>query len=87
MSRHEIPARNPDHKVIVGWDHPMMTFFVQVIDIHKEEAGKDAKFVLWKGTAPYELYEVDALAKVVARFADLTPAVRVMLYADKDEGR
>jgi hypothetical protein len=29
MSRHEIPARNPGHKIIVGWDPPMQTFFAQ----------------------------------------------------------
>jgi len=32
MNRHEIPAKNPVHQVFVGWDHPLLTFFVQVYD-------------------------------------------------------
>jgi hypothetical protein len=43
MSRHEIPALDPAHKVIVGWDPPMQTFFAQVIIRRKEKA--DDKFL------------------------------------------
>jgi hypothetical protein len=87
MSRHEIPARNPAHKVIVGWDHPLLTFFVQVIDRAKEAAGDDDKFVLWRGCALREIYEVEQLARVAGRHVDLTPDIRATLYGDKDEGR
>lgn len=67
MSRHEIPARDPAHKVIVGWDHPLLTYFVQVIDRAKEDAGDDDKFVLWAGTAPREIYDEDQLARRASR--------------------
>jgi hypothetical protein len=89
MSRHEIPALNPAHKVIVGWDHPMQTFFVQVIDRAKEDAGddEDDKFVLWVGCTPRELYEVEDVRRAVRKFADLTPEMGATLYGDKDEGR
>lgn len=87
MSRHELAARDPAHKIIVGWDHPMQTFFVQVIDRWLENEGHDDKFVLWRGCSLRELYEVDDVARVVGRYAELTPEMRSSLYGDKDEGR
>lgn len=87
MSRHEIAARDPAHKVIVGWDHPLLTFFVQVIDRAKEVAGDDDKFVEWRGCSLYEIYEVDQLERIVGRYAELTPEMAATLYGDKDEGR
>jgi hypothetical protein len=90
MSRHELTARDPAHKVIVGWDHPLLTFFVQVIDRAKEDAGdddKDDKFVLWRGTRPMEIYEIDQLGRIVGRYAEFTPEIGSTLYGDKDEGR
>lgn len=87
MSRHEIPARDPSHKVIVGWDPPLLTFFVQVIDRAKEDAGDDEKFILWEGCSLREIYEIDRLARRVGKFAELTPQMRSTLYGDKDEGR
>jgi len=88
MSRHEIPAKISAHKVIVGWDHPLLTYFAQVIDRAKEKAGsKDSKFILWVGCSPRELYEIEQLAHRVRHWAELTPEIRVTLYGDKDEGR
>lgn len=84
MSRHEIPAV---HKIVVGWDHPLQTFFVQVIDRAREDAGEDEKFVLWSGCTFREIYEVDQLARIVSRYGKLTPAMGAVLYGDKDEGR
>lgn len=87
MSRHEITARNPAHKVIVGWDHPLQTFFLQVIDRAKEKAGLDKKFVKWVGCRPREIYEVGDLRQRLRAFADLSMEMAVKLYSDKDEGR
>jgi protein gp37 len=87
MSRHEIPAKDSNHKVIVGWDHPLLTYFAQVIDRRKENAGEDEKFVLWLGTSLREIYEVDQLERRIRRFAELTPDMGPTLYRDKDEGR
>lgn len=86
MSRHEIPGKDPNHKVIVGWDHPLLTFFVQVIDRRKEQAGDDEYMVLWSGTRPRELYEVDDLVREARQFVRLSPQMRARLYGDKDEG-
>lgn len=87
MSRHEIPARDPRHKIIVGWDHPLQTFFMHVIDRGKEHAGRDDKFVSWRGTRPREIYEVDDLRQRLARYGYLTSDMGATLYGDKDEGR
>lgn len=40
MSRHEIAAYDPAHKVIVGWDRPMLNYFVQVIDRKRKTRGE-----------------------------------------------
>lgn len=87
MSRHELAPRDPAHKVIVGWDRALLTYFVQVIDRAKEAAGDDDKFVKWRGTRLREIYEVDQLERIVSRFAELTPEMGATLYGDKDEGR
>jgi len=87
MSRHEIPARDPAHKIIVGWDHPLQTYFMQVIDRELEDAGEDDKFVSWRGTRIREIYEVDDLRRRLARYAEITPDMGATLYGDKDEGR
>ena len=87
MSRHEIRAWNPQHKIIVGWDHPLQTFFVQVIDRAKEDASEDEKFVLWRGCVPRALYEVGDVARTVRRYGELTADMAATLYGDKDEGR
>jgi hypothetical protein len=85
MSRHEILGFSPANKIIVGWDHPLQTFFVQVIDRKAEDAGKDDKFLLWLGCSLREIYEVEQLVKLLSLFADVTPAMRGTLYGDKDE--
>ena len=87
MSRHEIPARDPAHRIIVGWDHPLQTFFMQVIDRKKEAAGRERKFVAWKGMVLREIYEVDHLERLLRPFAELSPEMGSKLYGDKDEGR
>jgi hypothetical protein len=86
MSRHEIPAKNPDHKVIVGWDHPLLTYFAQVIDRAKEVTAPDDKIVFWVGTGWREIYEVEDLARRIRNFAELSFLMRARLYADKDDG-
>lgn len=87
MSRHEIPANGSNHRVIVGWDQPLLTFFAQVIDRGKEESGRDDRIVKWVGTSLEEIYEVEELARAIRRYADLSSDMRATLYGDKDEGR
>jgi len=87
MSRHELTAKDPNHRVIVGWDHPLMTFFVQVIDKRLEETDNPKRMIVWKGTHIRELYEVEDVGRIVGRYAELTADMASTLYGDKDEGR
>lgn len=87
MSRHEIAAHNKAHKVVVGWDPPLQTYFAQVIDRTADEAGWDDKFVLWVGCRPREIPEIDQLANIIRRHAGLETEMRGKLYGDRDENR
>ena len=84
MSRYEIPGRKPGTTVAVGWDHPMLTYFVQVYDPAVEE---DENPVVWLGGKPRELYDLEDLKRAIRRHADLTDELAVTLYGDRDEGR
>jgi hypothetical protein len=86
MSRHEIPGFSPANKIIVGWDRPLQTFFVQVIDRELEDAGADEKFVLWLGCSLREICGVEKLARLVSLFAELSPEMRATLFGDKEFG-
>ena len=44
MSRHRIAERPSE--VIVGWDPPLQTFFLQVCDPEKDDEGE---VILWLG--------------------------------------
>lgn len=87
MSRHQLRARDPGHKVFVGWDHPLKTYYAQVIDRQKEDAGDDdEKFVLWIGCSYQEIYEIDDLRKRIKPYAYIGADVGAKLYGDKDLG-
>jgi hypothetical protein len=86
MSRRQIRPRDPAHKVIIGWDHPLQTYFAHVIDRKKEAAGRDDKFVLWIGAAPREICEVEDLRQRIKPWAYINAEIGAKLYGDKDEG-
>ncbi len=85
MSRHFITAKDSNHEVVVGWDQPLLTFFVQVYD--KRKRGTDDELIVWRGTAPRDLYDVDDVRRIVGRYAVFTTDIASTLYGDKDEGR
>ncbi len=89
MSHHEIPANDPaKYRVIVGWDHPLQTFFAQVIDRRAEDEGADKKIVMWIGCSLREIYEVEQLRRRLPKsIVRLSPEMGAKLYGDKDEGR
>ena len=85
MSRHEVAGRKPGSLVVVGWDHPLLTYFVHVYapgDIPGECDGPK----VWLGGTPRELYDVDDLKRAVRPHADLSPELLARLYGDRDEG-
>ncbi len=84
MSRHGIPGRAAGTQVVVGWDHPLLTYFVQV---HQEGLDADENPVVWLGASYRELYDLDDLKRAIRPYADLPADLAVTLYADRDEGR
>lgn len=83
MSRHVIPHERYD--IVVGWDHPLQTFFVQVKS--KNLAKHSGIYVLWVGCSMREIYEVDDLVRALRPYTKLGCELSATLYADKDEGK
>lgn len=84
MSRHQIPGFDPMHEVVVGWDPPLMTFFVQVFDRSLPE---DHQCIHWVGAdRPCEIEEIDDLVRAMRSYAIIDPDVRATLYYDKIAG-
>lgn len=77
MSRHRI-AETPK-EIVVGWDPPLQTFFLQILDPAKDEE----EIVLWIGMRQNELPEVADLAAALAPYAALTPELAQQLEAEK----
>lgn len=92
MSRHEITASNPAHRIVIGWDPPMMTFFIQVIDRKIEDTEDESddapdKFVYWAGARPREIRAVEDLVRHARPYANIPHELRSALRGDKDEDR
>lgn len=65
-------------EIIVGWDNPLMTFFVQVWDETEDE---DAP-VLWVGAKPGEVRSVEALSECVRPYGEIPDAILNRLRFD-----
>jgi hypothetical protein len=78
MSRHRI-AEKPN-EIVVGWDPPLQTFFLQILDPAKD--GED-EIVLWLGGRHDELPDVADLTAALAPYAALTPELAQQLEAEK----
>lgn len=80
MSRHELTA--PDNvEVIVGWDPPLNTFFVQVWDRKLPELAP-ASELLWVGWKPGEITDIEQVRTLVAPWLSLPDDVFRALYAE-----
>ena len=86
MSRYEVTGRKPDTMVVVGWDHPLLTYFVHVYAPGDKPGECDGPQV-WLGGKPRELYDLDDLKRVVFRHAELSAELLVTLYRERDERR
>ena len=87
MSRHELMPL-PKHPnvglVVVGWDRPLQTFYVQVHARAEMMADPDEdELVVWRGTNLGELPEpADALA-IASRYARIPPDLGSRLRIDR----
>ncbi len=78
MSRH-YTSKTP-LEIVVGWDPPLQTFFLQILDHTKDG---ENEFVLWRGTYPDELPTIESLAAVLTPYAALTEELVKDLEAEK----
>jgi hypothetical protein len=83
MSRHIV--EQDEKRYVFGWDQPLMSFFLQVHDLIREE---DDQVVIWLGaTADTIMYEVEDLVRAAAKHGLLIEhPMRVTLYGEKDDG-
>ena len=81
MSRHFVTPRNPRHEVIVGWDAPLDTYFVQVFDTAIDDTAIEAP-VAMVGQTLREVRCVDRILQVVALHALVPEKLRETLIAD-----
>ncbi len=81
MSRHFMTPKNPHHEIIVGWDAPLGTYFVQVFDTGIDETAIEAP-VATVGQTLGEVRCVDRILQVVALHATVPEGLRDTLIAD-----
>ena len=82
MSRYNFAGKGVASSVAIGYDRPLSTFFVQVMQPHPRIEGEEATYI-WKGSAPGELpTAADAIA-VAADYADLPKDLGAKLETDR----
>jgi hypothetical protein len=93
MSRYLIPAIQTEHRIVVGWDSPLASFFAEVTDLNVEaaiergecsEEDVDAT-ILWVGTMPGEIPTLEQLQSTIAPFAILSTDIMEQLQSDYDQ--
>lgn len=83
MSRHKIDTEY--YTWIVGWDQPLMTFFLQRFD--KGDAENNTPDIWLGGTAETKMYEVEDVVRAGAKHGLTIPySMEVILYGNKDDG-
>lgn len=91
MSRYDFTGIAPQSRVTIGWDRPLRTYFVQVMQTSppfEADAGDadeqgDERTIVWIGTAPRELpYATDAI-RIARAHAELPPDIGITLEMDR----
>lgn len=83
MSRHTVTLNG--RNLVVGWDHPMLTFFAQDYTTEDEETGAPC----WAIGDDFEaFYDLGEFKRELARNDFTLPhALEADLYMDRDLGR
>jgi hypothetical protein len=93
MSRYLISAIHSEHRIVVGWDSPLASFFAEVIDQNLEAAIAQGECseeevdptLLWVGAIPGEIPTLEQLQAAIAPFAVLSNDTIEQLQADYDQ--
>lgn len=87
MSQHIV--EQDKKKFVFGWDQHLMSFYLQVHDMTREEDDEEnPRIVVWLGAdKDSQMYEVEDLAmKARANGLVIDHTMRVALYGEKDDG-
>ena len=85
MSRHELAPRDDanDHlDIAIGWDRPLNTYFVQVLNPTRDEEEPGFE-ILWHGTSFGEILSADDVIALVAPWAEIPADLRALLILDR----
>lgn len=85
MSRHELTARDDANRhldIVIGWDRPLNTYFVQVLDPTRDEEEPGFE-VLWQGTSLGAILSADDAIALVAPWVDIPTDLRALLILDR----
>lgn len=89
MSQHIVEMN--EKKYVFGWDQPLMSFYLQVHNLTKDEDDED-RIPVWLGIPngigeTVRLYEVEELVAAAQRYGlVIDHATQVKLYGEKDDG-
>ena len=81
LARSLSSAQDPRLTVVVGWDNPLATFFVEVFDPSIDD--EDEAYILWIGTAPQAIPTVAALQAQLTGWATIPDAIVGRLTRDQ----
>jgi hypothetical protein len=94
MSRYTFIGKNPQYRVIVGWDNPLGSFFLQVEDLAFESKGAiidpeaqvgdtfEEGLLVWLG-ADVPITDVTQIITSLAKYATIPEAILVQLRQDQ----
>ena len=88
MSRHTV--RDDDQfTVVVGWDPPTQTYFVQVHNVKVKRDDPDSREAIpvWAGFKPGEISTPEEAAEKVQKWVQIPDDVLVALREDKEGNR
>ena len=80
MSRYNLQPLNDNHDVTVGWDRPLQTFFVIVLETDFQDYEKEVFSAGMLDT----ITSVEQLQESVAPYAELDDATVTQLEADQN---
>jgi len=85
MSRHELASRDDANRhldIAIGWDRPLNTYFVQVLNPTRDEEEPGFE-ILWRGTSLGEILAVDDAIALIAPWAEIPADLRAPLILDR----
>jgi hypothetical protein len=85
MSRHELTSRDAANRhldIAIGWDRPLNTHFVQVLDPTRDEEEPGSE-ILWRGTSFGKILLADDAIALAIPWADIPTDLRALLILDR----